>query len=292
MNLILPVHGVRMGAMGIRITTLSENTAGQPDILAEWGLSLLIETDGGSILLDAGASTSVVQNADRLGIDLKKIGKIVLSHGHFDHTGGLRVLLSKIQREVEVIAHPDIWEPKYNRREGKPDRYIGIPYQPRELEGLGARFILTPGPVKLSENIMTTGEVPQATDFEQIDSSLYVKTADGWEADKVLDDLAVLIKTESGLVVVLGCAHRGMINTLYHAREVTGVKKIHMVLGGSHLKDATDEQIWQAISALNEMGVEKLGVSHCTGMRATLLLAQTYGDDFIFNNTGNIINLP
>jgi 7,8-dihydropterin-6-yl-methyl-4-(beta-D-ribofuranosyl)aminobenzene 5'-phosphate synthase len=277
--------------MGISITTLCENTAGQPDVLAEWGLGVLIETDDTCILLDAGASISIGQNSDRLGVDLRKIDKIVLSHGHFDHTGGLPVLLNKVKKEVEIIAHPDIWEPKYHRREGKPDRYIGIPYQRRELESLGARFVLTPEPVKLSENMMTTGEVPLATDFEQIDSGLYIKTPDGWAPDQVLDDLAILIKTESGLVVVLGCAHRGMINTLYRAREVAGVKKIHMVLGGCHLKDSTDEQIWQAISALNEMGVQKLGVSHCTGMRATLLLAQTYGDDFIFNNTGNIIKL-
>jgi 7,8-dihydropterin-6-yl-methyl-4-(beta-D-ribofuranosyl)aminobenzene 5'-phosphate synthase len=129
------------------------------------------------------------------------------------------------------------------------------------------------------------------TDFEKIESSLFVKTAAGWEPDTLLDDLALIITTPMGLVVILGCAHRGMINTLYRARELTGVKKVHMVLGGCHLKEATDEQIWQSISALNEIGVQKLGVSHCTGTRATLLLAQTYGDDFIFNNTGTIINL-
>ena len=285
------VPGARMDIVGIRIATLSENTAGQPDVLAEWGLSFLIEADNASVLLDAGASISIGQNADRLGIDLKKIDKIVLSHGHFDHTGGLPVLLNKIRREVQVVAHPDIWQPKYMRREGKPDRFIGIASQREELESLGARFVLTREPVKLSENIMTTGEVPMTTDFEHIDTGLYIKTPGGWEADRVLDDLAILIKTASGLVVVLGCAHRGMINTLRRAREVAGVQKIHMVLGGCHLKDAKDEQIWQAISALNEMGVQKLGVSHCTGMRALLLLAQTYGDDFIFNNTGNIIKL-
>ena len=277
--------------MGIRITTLSENTAGLPDVLAEWGLSILVETDDRSILLDAGASISIGQNADLLGIDLRKIDKIVLSHGHFDHTGGLNLLLRKMRREVEVIAHPDIWAPKYNRKEGKPEKHIAIPYQQRELESLGAWFTLSKGPVTLSEGVMTTGEVPMVTDFERIDSSLFVKTGSGWEPDALMDDQALVIKTHAGLVVVLGCAHRGMINTLYQAREISGIKKVHMVLGGCHLKDATDEQIWQTISCLNEIGVQKLGVSHCTGMKATLLLAQTYGDDFIFNNTGSIINL-
>jgi 7,8-dihydropterin-6-yl-methyl-4-(beta-D-ribofuranosyl)aminobenzene 5'-phosphate synthase len=277
--------------MTLRITTLSENTAGQLDLLAEWGLGLLVESGDSAILLDAGASTSLVHNADILGIDLSKINKIVLSHGHFDHSGGLRSLLSRIRREVEIIAHPDIRAAKYIRREGKPDRYIGLPYQLNELESLGARFTLSRGPVRLSENIITTGEVPMQTDFEQIDSTMFVKTADGWQPDALLDDRALVIETPGGLVVALGCAHRGMINTLYHARSISGVKKIRLVLGGSHLKDASDEQIWQTISSLNEMGVQKLAVCHCTGMHATLLLAQTYGDDFIFNPAGNIINL-
>jgi 7,8-dihydropterin-6-yl-methyl-4-(beta-D-ribofuranosyl)aminobenzene 5'-phosphate synthase len=277
--------------MAIRITTLSENTAGQPDLLAEWGLSLHIQDGDKNILMDAGESISIGQNAEKLGIDLQKLDMIVLSHGHFDHTGGLRVLLTKIKREIEIIAHPDIWTAKYLRMKGKQDRYIGVPYMQRELESLGARFTLTSEPFQLTEHIMTTGEVPMLTDFEKIEPNLFVKTADGWEQDALLDDQALIIKTEQGLAVALGCAHRGMINTLYRARKISGVNKVNMVLGGCHLKDATEEQIWQSISALNEIGVQKLGVSHCTGMKAILLMAQTFGNDFIFNNAGNIINL-
>jgi 7,8-dihydropterin-6-yl-methyl-4-(beta-D-ribofuranosyl)aminobenzene 5'-phosphate synthase len=277
--------------MAVRIITLSENSAGQPYLLAEWGLSVLVESGQSSVLLDAGASTSVVHNADILGIDLHKIDRIVLSHGHFDHSGGLRTLLAKMKRRVEIIAHPDIWAPKYKRSEGKPDRYIGLPYQLQELESLGARFSLSREPVRLSENILTTGEIPMLTDFEQIEPGFFVKTADGWQPDGLADDQGLIIQTPAGLVVVLGCAHRGMINTLKQAQSITHNKKIHLVLGGCHLKEASDEIIWQTISSLNEMGVQKLAVSHCTGMRASFLLAQTYGDDFIFNSTGNIIEL-
>jgi len=277
--------------MGIRITTLSENTAGKDYLLAEWGQGIFVETEEMNILFDTGAGISLVQNAGKLGIDLQTIDKIVLSHGHFDHTGGLQSLLSRIQREVPIIAHPDIWGQKYSHHENRPDRYIGVPYARKELESLGARFVLSSQSVILAENILTTGEISLVTDFEEVDPDMFVKTPEGWSPDPLMDDQALILKTPLGLVVVLGCSHRGMINTLYRARELTGIKKIHMVLGGCHLKDASEEQIWHTISALNEIGVQKLGVSHCTGMRATLLLAQTFGDDFIFNNTGNIINL-
>lgn len=277
--------------MGVKITTLSENTAGKPDVLAEWGLSILVEEDGQSILMDTGESLSVGYNAENLDIDLRKIDKIVLSHGHFDHTGGLRPLLQKMKRRVEIYSHPDVWAPKYSRREGQPNRYIGLPFVREELNSLGAVFNMTKDPIKLNHNIMTTGEIPMVTDFEKIEPSLFVQTATGWEPDPVLDDRSLIIQTPQGLVVVLGCAHRGMINTLYHSRDITGIQKIYMVIGGCHLKDATDEQIWQTVSALNEMGVKKLALSHCTGMHATMILSQTYGEDFIFNHTGNIIEV-
>ena len=111
--------------MGLRITTLSENTAARTNLLAEWGLSILVETGTVNILLDTGQSISASHNADILGVDLSRVDKIVLSHGHQDHTGGLRQVLYKVRKEVEIIAHPDIWAAKYRRRRGQEDRYIG-----------------------------------------------------------------------------------------------------------------------------------------------------------------------
>jgi len=278
--------------MELRITTLSENAVGIGNLLAEWGLSILVEADGANILLDTGQSISLSHNADKLGIDLSEINKIVLSHGHFDHTGGLRQLLSKMRKEVEIIAHPDIWASKYGRRQGEADRYIGIPFQRQELESLGAIFNLTTKSVAITDNVMTTGEIPMVTDFEEIGSNLFVKEDAGWLPDKLLDDQALIIKTEQGLVVILGCAHRGVINTLYHAQQLTGVKPIHTVLGGCHLINASEERIWLTIAALKELGVQRLGLCHCTGLPAIALIAQEFGDNFIFNNTGTVLNLP
>ncbi len=278
--------------MKLRITTLSENTAGRVNLLAEWGLSILVETDNVNILLDTGQGISAGYNADMLGIDLSKIDKIVLSHGHSDHTGGLREMLRKMRKEVEIIAHPDIWAAKYSRRQGQKDRYAGIPFQRLELESLGAIFNLTAKPTKIADNIMTTGEIPMVTEFEEIDAPLFIKEGTGWQPDKLFDDQALIINTEPGLVVILGCAHRGIINTLYHAQQLTGVKQIHTVLGGCHLISASEERIWLTIAALRELDVQRLGLSHCTGLPAAVIIAQEFGDRFFFNNAGTSTDLP
>jgi len=276
--------------MGLQITTLSENTANLGNFLGEWGLSILIETEGLNILLDTGQSISASHNADILGIDLSQIDKIVLSHGHFDHTGGLRQILRRTGKEIEIIAHPDMWQVKYATREGE-ERYIGIPFHRQTLESLGARFNLTTEPVRITDNIMTTGEIPMVTDYEEIEPYLVVKEDDGFKRDMLLDDQALIINTEPGLAVILGCAHRGIINTLYHARQLTGVKVIHTVLGGCHLMDASEERVWLTIAALKELGVQRLGVCHCTGLPASAIMAQQFGDSFFFNNAGTVLSL-
>jgi len=277
--------------MALRITTLSENTAGMGEFLGEWGLSILLETGDTTILFDCGKSISAVHNADTLKVDLTRVTKIVLSHGHYDHTGGLRDVLRRMGKEVEIIAHPDIWQPKYARRKNEPDRYIGVPFQRNELESLGATFNLTRQPIYLIDNITTTGEVPMVTDFERIDEGLFIREESSWQPDKLLDDQALVIKTAVGLVVILGCAHRGMINTLDHARELTGIDKILAVIGGSHLMGVSDERLWQTIDALRELKIQKLGLCHCTDLPAASLLAREFSESFFFNKAGTVTEI-
>ena len=279
--------------MKLNITTLSENTAGLPNLLAEWGLSILVETDEANILLDTGQSISAGYNAGLYGVDLSKVDKIIISHGHFDHTGGLQQVLRLMRKEIEIIGHPDIWAAKYARGAGDSKRYIGIPFQREELESLGARFQLATEPVKITDTILTTGEVPMVTEYEEIEPNrFFVREDSGWQPDKILDDLSLIINTELGLIVLLGCAHHGIINTLYHAQKITGVEQIHMVIGGCHLIGASAERVALTIAALKEMDVQRVGVSHCTGMSASAMIAQELGDRFFFNNTGNRISLP
>lgn len=280
--------------MKCRITTLSDNTAaGRPrGLLAEWGLSILVEADDIRVLLDAGASVSAVHNGDILGIDWPQIDGMVLSHGHYDHTGGLRQILTRINRPVKVVAHPSIFEAKYIQvfKDDTPGS-IGMPHDRQELEKLGAVFQLTSEPVWLSKNMVTSGEIPMTTDYEAIDPGMYVGKDDAFLPDPLADDQALFIKTDEGLVVVLGCAHRGAINTLRHARKVTGVQSIHTVVGGMHLIRASEVQLELTIAELKEMGVRRLGVCHCTGMPASVRLANEFGQKFFFNNTGTTVTL-
>jgi len=276
--------------MEIKITTLSENTA-SAGCLAEWGLSMLVEVDGLRVLFDTGAGIAAVHNAQLLGVDLLAVDRIVLSHGHYDHTGGLREVLRRAGQK-EVVAHPAVWGRKYGRLKDEPERYIGIPFVREGLEVMGASFILSDEPVKLSANMMTTGEISMVTDYEAIDPNLYVKEGEERRPDSLPDDLALIIDAEFGLVVILGCAHRGIVNTLQHARKLTGKELIYAAIGGTHLLHASKERLEKTVAALKEMGVQRLGVSHCTGFASSAYLAREFGDSFFLNNAGTRFTLP
>jgi 7,8-dihydropterin-6-yl-methyl-4-(beta-D-ribofuranosyl)aminobenzene 5'-phosphate synthase len=272
--------------MALKITTLSENTADNLGLLAEWGLSILIESDDANILLDTGQTISVGHNAEKLGIDLHNIDKIVLSHGHIDHTGGLMDVLGLIGKKIEIIAHPDVVDAKYSGKQEEQRKNVALPFSLQQMEKLGANFKLSRKPIKLTTDIMTTGEVPMITDFEQIESERFFVKEDSrrWHPDELKDDLALIINTRPGLIVVLGCGHRGMINTLYHAQKLTGRKEIRMVIGGCHLINASVERVYRTIAALKELDVQKVGVSHCTGLEASGIMAQELGGRFFYNN--------
>jgi 7,8-dihydropterin-6-yl-methyl-4-(beta-D-ribofuranosyl)aminobenzene 5'-phosphate synthase len=276
----------------IHLATLSENTANY-GFLAEWGLSIVADVDGTRILVDTGLSFSAVYNAQLMGIDLATIDRIVLTHGHADHTGGLVNVLKVMRKDVEVIAHPDVWALKYRRGDAQEkEQYIGIPFSRQELEGRGARFNLTKEPVHLSEHTITTGEIPMMSGYEDVENKLFVKTDGILRQDPLADDLALVIDTEFGLVIISGCAHRGIVNTLRQAQKLTGKELVYAVVGGTHLFRASDERIEKTIADLKDMGIQKLGVSHCTGFPASVQLAQEFKDIFFLNNAGTSLTLP
>jgi len=250
-----------------------------------------VEAGGHKILFDTGLSFSAAYNAPILGIELSQVEKIVFSHGHSDHTGGLLHILRMVRGEVEVIAHPDIWTAKYSRYPESKEEYAGVPFPKEAAQTLGALFNLTRKPVWISENIVTSGEIPMITEYEMIDPVLYVKENGELKPDPLWDDQALFIKSDKGLIILLGCGHRGIINTIRHAQKLTGLEPVYAVIGGTHLIRTSPQQLDSTIAELLSLGIHRLGVSHCTGLPASAVLAQRFGEAFFFNNAGTCVNL-
>jgi 7,8-dihydropterin-6-yl-methyl-4-(beta-D-ribofuranosyl)aminobenzene 5'-phosphate synthase len=281
----------------LKITTLCDNGVADIEYLGEWGLSLHLSlADAKDILFDTGDGRTCVPNANAAGINLGDVSSICLSHGHHDHTGGLLAVLEKIRqvkphREVvDIYCHPAALEQQYVKH-AETFFYRGIPFNLEELRRLGARFHCSAQPVWLDEDVVLSGEIPLRTDFESPSDICFLKTInDHYDPSPVLDDQALFVRTNVGLVVLSGCAHRGIINTLLHARELTGEERIHTVVGGTHLLNTPMYQQERTADMLLELNVEKIGVSHCTGLKPACYLAQRLGrDKFFFNNAGAVI---
>ncbi|MCK5507645.1 MAG: MBL fold metallo-hydrolase [Desulfobacterales bacterium] len=275
-----------------KITVLCENTAGGPmGLTGEHGFSALIEINGQKILFDTGQGMSLANNAQVLGINLTQLKKVILSHGHYDHTGGLPSVLYP-PRGVEVIAHPDIFAKKYAEIEmpaGKQRVFIGIKYSRDYLEGaLQARFNLIRKFSEIAPGIFFSGEVPRETDFEYPDKRLKVKHKGKFTDDPLLDDISLLIETDQGPVILLGCAHAGVVNIMNHFSAKTGHKKFHAVIGGTHLgfMMGSVRQMEKSMDAFDDYAVDVIAVSHCTGQEAAAMCYNRFKSRFAFACAG------
>ncbi|MGD9050565.1 MAG: MBL fold metallo-hydrolase [Desulfobacterales bacterium] len=274
--------------MKIKITTLVDNTVGiggSRELIAEHGLAFLIETGKQRILFDTGQYLALKNNARVLGKDLATIDMVVLSHGHYDHTGGLRHLL-ECNAAFSLYAHPDVFARKLIKRKGQY-RKVGIPVPKDALVKKGVALNLNTGPVALTPEIMTSGEIPLASAFETVAEGFFVEKDGRMVPDTLADDQALVLKTARGPVVVLGCSHRGVINTLRQVSKITGQKRIHAVLGGLHLAKATAEKLETILQHLQRFGLEKMVVGHCTGSRAIQALYGRLQDKVVLNTVGH-----
>ncbi len=277
----------------LRLTVLCENVVANLRGIGEHGFSLFIETGMGNYLFDTGSGEGILKNSLTFGKELRSIRKVFLSHGHYDHTGGLRDVLG-VTGPVEIHGHPAIFEEKYavSQQDGKIEkRFIGMPERRESLESRGGIFCLNSGFREIEEGIYLTGEIPRHSSFEAGDTRLNVRRNDRFEIDTVPDDGALVISMEKGLIVLLGCAHAGMVNTLEHVRRNLPALPIQAVIGGTHLGLLPEAATDASIRAILEMEIGSIGVCHCTGIAIASRLIRELGSRCFYASVGTVFEV-
>lgn len=260
----------------MQLTVVCENTVGRPiQACGEHGYACLLQTLNGTWLFDTGGGQTLLRNLDALGYDPSQIDAVILSHGHVDHAGGLLPLLEHVGPRP-VFAHPEVfaercWQGQHERRD------ISFPLPRAILEAAGASFRLDRRFTELAPGFFYSGEIPRGNSVEQGDPHLLARLpgSEDWAADRFHDDVALAVDTPAGLVILLGCAHAGLINTVEHFRRKLPLRRVHAIIGGTHLGPAGDGQFDATVDYLLKLDFDRLGVSHCTGqVRAAQLHAR------------------
>ena len=264
----------------IEITLVVENET-PPDLIAEHGFAAWIETGGECFLFDTGQGTALEHNARALGIDLGQAATLILSHGHYDHTGGIPVFLAA-NAHAPVIFGKDAMTDRYSCHPEQAPRKIGIiPGVLQELKGLPAeRRIEIDTPRYLRPGIGVTGPVPRITPFEDTGGPFYLDE-NRIQADLINDDLSLWFETTEGLVILTGCCHSGLINTVGYIRRITGIERVHGIIGGLHLLNSGEERLQATLQFLADCRPDFLIPCHCTGAHVAERLQREFGEGIV-----------
>jgi len=273
------------------IKILADNTISRPGFIGEHGFSALIERGKAKILFDTGAGVSLPYNLKAFDEKIEDVDKIVLSHGHYDHTGGLKWAIQQTG-PVTVISHPDLFSCHMAHNPDNPleePRYIGCPQEQEELEGLGARFHWLDRTSEISPGLWFITGIHRNPEFVPSDPRLVVLDEGGQlTIDPLEDDASLILETDTFPVLLLGCAHAGVLNLLDHIQQRKGFNRLRAVLGGTHLLVNQPETINRVIERFEEFSIELVGISHCTGFKAAVLLANHFGKRFQMAAAGSV----
>jgi 7,8-dihydropterin-6-yl-methyl-4-(beta-D-ribofuranosyl)aminobenzene 5'-phosphate synthase len=266
---------------------------------AEHGFSVLIRVFNGDnsscVLFDTGGSPKgMVENAERMEVNLREVECIVLSHGHYDHFGGLISAVKAVNKaDLPIIVHENMFKTRGSANvKGAVRKY---PEFPTSAELSPAKLVSTKQPSLVADGMVcVTGEIPRKTSFETGYTQHKAFVSGSWKSDPlIMDERAVTVNIKGkGLVVLSGCAHAGIINTVSYAQQITRTEKVHVVLGGFHLAGKTFEnRIQPTIAELQRINPELIVPSHCTGWKAMCAMAKTFPDAFVWNSVGNLYRL-
>ncbi len=259
-----------------RIICVVDNTVQRGSQLwGEHGLAFWIETEHGCLLFDTGQSGTVLtHNLDVLGLRLHDVDALALSHAHIDHTGGMRAIFP-LNKKLRMIANPSILRPRYSFSEGEY-KSIGLPSD-LGVETYTSNLQLNDSPVEVLPGLWTTGEIAERSEPEGRSASHFIQVEGEWHPDPYLDDMSLVMDTQKGLIIICGCCHAGLLNTLAHVRN-TFRRPIIAILGGTHLANADDAYLEHVSNVLRDQYDPLfLYLNHCTGESAYLALANAFG---------------
>lgn len=272
----------------MKITTLIENKLGvNEELEIEHGISLYIEVNGKKILFDTGQGEKFLRNAKKLNVDLKDLDYVIVSHGHHDHSGGLPHLIKEINPDVKIYVGREFFNKKHSLRINGSYDFVGNPFDESFFKenNLDVEYIDN-DITSVTDSLSIYTNFKRNREFNNINETMFISDGDGFVKDEFRDEISLGIKTDKGLVVLVGCSHAGIINILKTIKE-RGKGRIYAVVGGTHLIREDDTKINKIIDYLKEENIKVIGACHCTGKQGETMLTQQLEENFIKNNTGD-----